>query len=339
MEVACSYCKNHLQRFSFLNFKFICSMFMYFLNLLQINNLFCFFLDPQRVNNHGNISETNNELNDSFKEDLPSVPRHRKLERMRDKTPRAQRESVRNLHVPVRERAAQFERIVADIRYSSSESSSRSSSISSPPLSPRGSQQMSFGWERELELRLGVNRSRESSQQSSSTSRSGSSRTHMPVSRSISSGSMFSDYRQSYSSDDVPFESLHRKDSNMPEHCRIEREDLHSARIIRNPRVPSSQGDHELYENIDEHQEPVFDGSAEESESAVKQDGGIYAVYLDEDDLVTEYPVEQQKEGKEYMDGYHSDGYHGDTDNKEMVSDEVSSKSAGEKQLYFACKS
>lgn len=130
----------------------------------------------------------------------------------KEKGQRALRQSVMALHVPVRERAAQFERIVADIRASTdlsgsvSGSSSRCSSQSrSPPDSPRDSRSMSYSWELDLSLRLGLNRSRDSSQQSSSTgtSRSGSSRTNRVVSRSMSSSSVYSDFSlKSFSSDD-----------------------------------------------------------------------------------------------------------------------------------------
>ncbi|XP_072035805.1 uncharacterized protein [Amphiura filiformis] len=319
--------------------------------------------DPQRVSN---ISVINNELNDTFKEDIPSQPLDNKQGNMEEKPLRSYRESVRNLHVPVRERAAIFERIAADIRASADISSSRNSSVSStqshsPPNSPRGSRQMSFGWEREINLRLGVNRSRESSQQSSSTSstsRSNSSRTHNPVSRSMSSGSVFSDYRQSYSSDDVPFEPVyevtHVKEQvleeeapMLPERCPIERDDLRSARIIYRTRSEPPQPPDELYENINGNepsQDELYENINEDrrsqkvpsrthphedeqpSHTKVQKQDSTYAVYLDEDSLATEFPAERQK----IHEGYYSDGYHGDVDYKENLANDATSKSADE---------
>lgn len=314
----------------------------------------------------------NNELNDSFKDDIPSQTHDNTNGNTKEilSSRRAHhRQSVQNLHVPVRERAAVFERIAADIRASADMSSSRSSSVSStPPLSPRTSRQLSFGWEREINMRLGVNRSRGSSQQScstSSTSRSGSSRTHNPASRSMSSGSVFSDYRQSISSDDVTFEPVYEVKQlqvreqlpeeeevpMLPERYPIEREDLRSARIIHRTRSEPPQPPEELYENIngnepsqDELYENIDDDGrksysrkepltrahphreSEPSHSTVEKQDSIYAVYLDEDQLAANYPTEPQK----VHEGYYSDGYHGDVDYKENVADDVASKSAGE---------
>ena len=329
------------------------------LNQVANKPCFCFFIEPQRVSN---ISVINNELNDTFNEDLSSQPHH-KYGKSHN---RAKRDSLKILHVPVRERAAKFEQIAADIRASADMTLSRNSSVSStqsPPLSPRVSRQISFSWERQIELRLRVNRSRESSllsSSTSSTSRSGSSRN--PVSRSMSSGSAFSDYRQSYSSDDVSFEPVYEVKQSpvmeqfpeteevpmVPNHCPIERDSVRQARIVQRTRSAPYKSHDDLYENINGNhppQEELYENiddarqSNRQTEShnnnlhkhelektKVPKQNSIYAVYWDENILEKEYPPHHPKS----QEGYHSDGYRGDTDRKEYGTEEAASKSAGE---------